>query len=478
VSRVLSVVLRPAPRVSHALPACLPTASSGPGAPAGCGGAASSGVSGGTGPCLYTAKLALGPKGMVEVRVRVRVCACVCVRACACVCVCVLVQDALCACVALGHCRHSSSLGHTITSSPRRAPPPHTHTRARAPPQVRFSGFHKDIAGVCGGVPGVVRGAATHACWGSSWLVPPDAVAELQQALSEHLVRGKGVCVCFFGGGGAGIMARGVERVERAVCGLGYKACTPPCLPLRPAALVPRLQPPSVRVCGFEPLPDLVRSVLAASRRQPDDSALYTALHSVELAPGACTRVCVCVCAEACMRVCGGTQRSVMRGVVAPAWCGSRRRRHHHTRTALCCVVCAAGLSLEQRMMPFQREGVRFGLRAGGRLLIGDEMGVRPAARTAARERRHAHMCWHHGSLLAGAPHASARTWVWVGPPPPPPPPAPAPPPQLGKTVQACALAKCYQAEWPVLVVAPSSLRCVASACVASWCVGCVMPTS
>jgi SWI/SNF-related matrix-associated actin-dependent regulator 1 of chromatin subfamily A len=55
-------------------------------------------------------------------------------------------------------------------------------------------------------------------------------------------------------------------------------------------------------------------------------------------------------------------------------------------------------------MRPFQREGVKFGLRAGGRLLIGDEMG-------------------------------------------------------LGKTVQACALAKCYQDEWPVLVVTPSSLR-------------------
>lgn len=62
------------------------------------------------------------------------------------------------------------------------------------------------------------------------------------------------------------------------------------------------------------------------------------------------------------------------------------------------------GVTLADRMRPFQREGVNFGLRAGGRVLIGDEMG-------------------------------------------------------LGKTVQACALAKCYQAEWPVLVVTPSSLR-------------------
>jgi SWI/SNF-related matrix-associated actin-dependent regulator 1 of chromatin subfamily A len=92
-----------------------------------------------------------------------------------------------------------------------------------------------------------------------------------------------------------------------------------------------------------------VLKVLAAHRRQPDDSALYDALGQLQLAPGE---------------------------------------------------------SLEQRMMPFQRQGVQFGLRVGGRLLIGDEMG-------------------------------------------------------LGKTVQACALAKCYQAEWPVLVVTPSSLRCV-----------------
>lgn len=70
----------------------------------------------------------------------------------------------------------------------------------------------------------------------------------------------------------------------------------------------------------------------------------------------------------------------------------------------VCPVLAAAGVSLADRMRPFQREGVQFGLCAGGRVLIGDEMG-------------------------------------------------------LGKTVQACALAKCYQAEWPVLVVTPSSLR-------------------
>lgn len=29
----------------------------------------------------------------------------------------------------------------------------------------------------------------------------------------------------------------------------------------------------------------------------------------------------------------------------------------------------------------------------------------------------------------------------------------------LGKTVQACALVRCYRQEWPLLVVTPSSLR-------------------
>ena len=55
-------------------------------------------------------------------------------------------------------------------------------------------------------------------------------------------------------------------------------------------------------------------------------------------------------------------------------------------------------------MFPFQREGVRFALRRGGRCLIGDQMG-------------------------------------------------------LGKTVQAIAVAACYREEWPVLVLVPTSLR-------------------
>ncbi|XP_014890327.1 DNA annealing helicase and endonuclease ZRANB3 isoform X2 [Poecilia latipinna] len=59
---------------------------------------------------------------------------------------------------------------------------------------------------------------------------------------------------------------------------------------------------------------------------------------------------------------------------------------------------------LLQRLMPFQREGVEFALSKNGRCMIADEMG-------------------------------------------------------LGKTVQAIAVACAYRAEWPLLVVVPSSLK-------------------
>ncbi|KAL4428086.1 hypothetical protein ABPG75_002175 [Micractinium tetrahymenae] len=61
---------------------------------------------------------------------------------------------------------------------------------------------------------------------------------------------------------------------------------------------------------------------------------------------------------------------------------------------------------LERALLPFQREGVLCGLAHNGRCLIADEMGV-------------------------------------------------------GKTVQAIALASCYQDEWPLLVIVPASLRLV-----------------
>eukprot|EP00960_Hanusia_phi_P077758 768738-Hanusia_phi.AAC.5 len=57
-------------------------------------------------------------------------------------------------------------------------------------------------------------------------------------------------------------------------------------------------------------------------------------------------------------------------------------------------------------LLPFQREGIAFAIRHGGRALIGDEMG-------------------------------------------------------LGKTVQAIAVAKYYEKEWPLLIVTPSPLRLV-----------------
>ncbi|KAL5700587.1 DNA helicase [Ranunculus cassubicifolius] len=60
--------------------------------------------------------------------------------------------------------------------------------------------------------------------------------------------------------------------------------------------------------------------------------------------------------------------------------------------------------SIESKLMPFQRDGVRFVLQHGGRVLIADEMG-------------------------------------------------------LGKTLQAIAFAACVRDSWPVLVLSPSSLR-------------------
>ncbi|KAG5573929.1 hypothetical protein H5410_063695 [Solanum commersonii] len=60
--------------------------------------------------------------------------------------------------------------------------------------------------------------------------------------------------------------------------------------------------------------------------------------------------------------------------------------------------------SIETKLLPFQREGVRFALQHGGRILLADEMG-------------------------------------------------------LGKTLQAIAVVSCVRESWPVLVLAPSALR-------------------
>ncbi|KAI3730203.1 hypothetical protein L6452_18880 [Arctium lappa] len=70
--------------------------------------------------------------------------------------------------------------------------------------------------------------------------------------------------------------------------------------------------------------------------------------------------------------------------------------------------------SIESKLLPFQRDGVRFVLQHGGRVLLADEMG-------------------------------------------------------LGKTLQAIAVASCVQDSWPVLVLTPSSLRLQWASMIQQW---------
>ncbi|KAK5825512.1 uncharacterized protein LOC108486715 isoform X1 [Gossypium arboreum] len=70
--------------------------------------------------------------------------------------------------------------------------------------------------------------------------------------------------------------------------------------------------------------------------------------------------------------------------------------------------------SIESKLLPFQREGVRFVLQHGGRALLADEMG-------------------------------------------------------LGKTLQAIAVAACIRDSWPVLILAPSSLRLHWASMIEQW---------
>eukprot|EP00960_Hanusia_phi_P032149 749710-Hanusia_phi.AAC.2 len=74
----------------------------------------------------------------------------------------------------------------------------------------------------------------------------------------------------------------------------------------------------------------------------------------------------------------------------------------------------ALPLTVTNKLLPFQRDGVLFGLAREGRVLIGDEMG-------------------------------------------------------LGKTVQAIAIAAAYLDEWPLLIVCPSSMRCMWSQEMVNW---------
>ncbi|XP_059286336.1 uncharacterized protein LOC132039827 isoform X2 [Lycium ferocissimum] len=70
--------------------------------------------------------------------------------------------------------------------------------------------------------------------------------------------------------------------------------------------------------------------------------------------------------------------------------------------------------SIESKLLPFQREGVRFALQHGGRVLLADEMG-------------------------------------------------------LGKTIQAIAVVSCIRESWPVLVLAPSALRLHWASMIQQW---------
>ncbi|KAL9144392.1 hypothetical protein ABFS82_14G293700 [Erythranthe guttata] len=70
--------------------------------------------------------------------------------------------------------------------------------------------------------------------------------------------------------------------------------------------------------------------------------------------------------------------------------------------------------SIEAKLLPFQRDGVRFILKHGGRVLLADEMG-------------------------------------------------------LGKTIQAIAVVSCIREAWPVLVITPSSLRLQWASMINQW---------
>ena len=70
--------------------------------------------------------------------------------------------------------------------------------------------------------------------------------------------------------------------------------------------------------------------------------------------------------------------------------------------------------SLWDTLMPFQREGVRYGLDRGGNILLADDMG-------------------------------------------------------LGKTLQSLAIASAYTKKWPLLIVCPSSMRFSWKAALIRW---------
>lgn len=311
-------------------------------------------------------------------------------------------------------------------------------------PQVVFSGWHTQLAAVFSSLPGCRRADESNA-WGRTWLVPADKVGALQQALDANLV------------------SRGMQQQQQEqqrtlqelaeheqahawqrrplriyICTAAKPAAL--CHHLHgahhlPACLTPMHVPPcpcSRPMCGWASWSRCLTS--CATCWQQQTSGPTTAACTRHSQRSSWSQVCACgVCVggvrdgtAACSQLAGwlagaggihkwpwpllGRHVNTARQQQSPQRaCGKTsglRACPRHSLSAACrvCVPLAAGVSLADRMRPFQREGVQFGLRAGGRVLIGDEMG-------------------------------------------------------LGKTVQACALAKCYQAEWPVLVVTPSSLR-------------------
>jgi hypothetical protein len=86
-------------------------------------------------------------------------------------------------------------------------------------------------------------------------------------------------------------------------------------------------------------------------------------------------------------------------------------------------------------LMPFQREGVRYAVRHGGRVLFGDEMGLGELVVFLLVV----------VLLVSVSAHFSVRSVVpfYIA----------------GKTVQALAVCRYYKSDWPVLVITPSALR-------------------
>ncbi len=108
---------------------------------------------------------------------------------------------------------------------------------------------------------------------------------------------------------------------------------------------------------------------------------------------------------------------------------------------------------IREALMPFQRTGVAFALRHGGRALIADEMGLvrgRCCAQVHAGNFRETSQgpCHFDFGMARRAvlqlAHCDLHTLSL---------------PTQGKTLQAIAVMAAYCAEWPCLIVTPSSLR-------------------